>query len=98
MRDRLESWGQNRFVVWGASILLIVVAVVVIAVLFYEDDKDEPVVEVDIPQIEVVDHDGVGVVIPEERQLVDWDVVGDRNEDGEYNVLDLVLYVQAGGE
>ena len=44
------------------------------------------------------DDDNESLVPETETGLVDWNEIGDLNEDGEYNVLDLVLHVKQESE
>jgi len=86
---------DRRTKIISSIIALIVTAVMGLALGFTLSgggNGDEVEVKIPVPIVDPTTEQDV--VIPENRQQIDYEVIGDRNDDGEYNVLDLILYVQ----
>ena len=76
----------------GVVCILIAAGALLGGVIVVLDKGNSDSAEISIPQV----GDSEDVIIPESRQQVDWEEVTDLNEDGEYNVLDLIIFVQEG--
>jgi len=83
---------RKKWLIRSSGLVVILAVVGICFLLFYDEDSDDTVT---IPEVEV--RVSTGDTLTEPGNTVDWQIIGDRNSDGEYNVLDMILYVQAGG-
>lgn len=84
---------MNSKRIMGVFCILVAVGALlggVIVILDKESGSNSEIV--DTPQV----RENTGTVIPELVDGPDWAEVTDLNEDGKYNVLDLIIYIQEG--
>jgi len=89
----LKRMSKVDWQLFGAFLVMIII-IVVVAVLFTDDEGSVvPLTNDDIPKIEP---SNVDIYIPEKYKKVDWEEIGDLNEDKKHNVLDMIIHVQKG--
>ena len=93
MRKLIKRMSKTDWQLLGAFASMLVVIVVVSVLFTSEDGSGTPITNEDVPKVTPTN---INVKIPEKYQKIDYEEIGDLNEDGELNVLDMIIFVQEG--